>query len=111
VDNEYFRQHRQVYKARGKASQHVCEHCKGKTALDWALVHGQDGNSPSSYISLCRSCHVIYDDTPERREKIAAAATGRSYSPETRVKISAAATSQWASGNRRFFETVASRRS
>lgn len=48
-----------------------CKHCgEKKKPRDWALIHGfkykQDRNN---YIVLCRSCHLKYDYTPERRAK------------------------------------------
>lgn len=51
-----------------------CENvtCEGKgKKFDWALVKGKDYKRLRSvFKQLCRSCHVKYDMTPERRKKI-----------------------------------------
>jgi hypothetical protein len=69
--------HNRVYRARGKASSHGCEHCGRKDAdsrYEWATVHGTDGTDPvAHYISLCIACHRLYDLaklTLEEREEI-----------------------------------------
>jgi hypothetical protein len=81
----YSRVHRLVRELRGPASAQLCARCVEdgleKQAHDWAQVHTEDGLDPwTDYVSLCRSCHEIYDDKN----------TGRTKSPETRAKISAA---------------------
>lgn len=51
-----------------------CENvtCEGKgKKFDWALIRGKDYKRLRSvFKQLCRSCHVKYDMTPERRKKI-----------------------------------------
>ena len=48
-----------------------CQHCKLKKKLDWALKKGcKYEHDRKNFIPLCRSCHLKYDYTPERREKM-----------------------------------------
>lgn len=57
----------------------MCEHCKstGKK-LDWALIHGKKYNhNRKNFIELCRSCHLKYDYTEERKRKIGIATKKR----------------------------------
>lgn len=50
----------------------ICTHCKTKDKkLDWALKRDHVYNHKrSSFIPLCRSCHLKYDYTDERRNKL-----------------------------------------
>lgn len=109
----YSTRHWRVRKVRGPAKEQDCSHCP-RQALDWALLHGEDGEDPQSYIPLCRRCHLAYDGsghrkphteatkallsqkntgyrhTPEAIAKIRAASAGRTMSADARAKVSAA---------------------
>lgn len=73
--------HQRVYRWRGAARIHACEHC-GSGARDWAYTHDGEHElitmvagwstkvkekeiayspDPRDYIPLCRSCHVKFD--------------------------------------------------
>lgn len=40
---------------------------------DWALIHGKPyAKNIKNFKMLCRSCHIRYDFTPERRAKMSA---------------------------------------
>jgi hypothetical protein len=74
------RQHKKIYRVRGKASSQLCARC-GKRANHWAWIHNTDRENPFNYESLCRSCHFAYDDIIE---KVAARQRGV---PETPASI------------------------
>lgn len=41
----------------------LCEHCKSKKNLDFALIRGKKhSHNLSKYLVLCRSCHIKYDN-------------------------------------------------
>jgi Helix-turn-helix domain len=65
ADASYTALHNRVYRRRGKASDHGCEHCGRKEPgirYEWATVHGTDGTDVHAhYISLCVACHRLYD--------------------------------------------------
>lgn len=90
--------------ANGKARDHDCVDC-GKTAYDWSRDHDKDGEDPGDYDPRCRSCHLKYDYTDERRDKISASNKGRAtnksfagrkHSPETKAKMAEARRRYWA---------------
>ena len=86
--NDYKRRHLMVNRKRGPAKLRDCR-C-GNTAIEWATIHGADGEHPLHYFATCRSCHRGYDAiTPETRSLMSAAQLGRKHSPETRAKMSA----------------------
>jgi len=61
----------------GKA--HKCEFCKTTEAkrYDWALKQDFEYKKDrDSFIQLCRSCHIKYDFTDKRREKISKSQKG-----------------------------------
>jgi hypothetical protein len=60
---EYYKQHRAVYAARGKASDYECssDNCE-REAAEWAQIHDLDPENVASYQPMCRSCHREYDD-------------------------------------------------
>jgi hypothetical protein len=64
--------HKWLKRYYGRATH--CENvtCPGKSkTFDWALIRGKDYKRLRSvFKQLCRSCHVKYDMTPERRKKI-----------------------------------------
>lgn len=46
-----------------------CQKCKYIKRLDWALKRGKNhDHNVKNYLCLCRSCHLKYDYTPERRK-------------------------------------------
>lgn len=55
----------------GKAN--ICENknCSSTTkTFDWALIHGKEYiRRREHFMALCRSCHIKYDFTEERRKK------------------------------------------
>jgi hypothetical protein len=73
ADASYTALHNRVYRARGKASR--CEQCGADgQQYEWAMKHGTDGTDLNEYVSLCRSCHRLYDLghlTLGQREEIA----------------------------------------
>lgn len=95
----YQQQHRRVPKARGKASNYRCV-C-GKPAREWSYQHHlecpdemTENGRPycphvDHYSSRCRSCHINYDMTDEKRANVAAGNVGRhAVSDDTRVRLS-----------------------
>lgn len=48
-----------------------CKHCdENKKPRDWALIKGKEySHEIKNFMPLCRSCHLKYDYTPERRVK------------------------------------------
>jgi len=48
-----------------------CEHCgENKKPRDWALIKGKKyDHNRENFMSLCRSCHLKYDYTEERKIK------------------------------------------
>lgn len=64
---QYNRNHYQVNRARGKASDHLCR-C-GLKAEEWAQRHELDGKSPEDYDPMCRPCHHKYDDRWNESER------------------------------------------
>src|SRR5450755_3076345 len=81
--------HRWIARRYGKASEHACVDC-GKQAKDWSWIHDTDESEPRNYVPRCQSCHLKYDFTEERRNKITAALHERERKPETYIKVSAA---------------------
>ena len=74
---EYGATHRRFRQIAGMASGFLCEGGCGRRALDWAIIHGRAGLELfRDFVPLCRSCHLKYDFTEERRSKISAAAAG-----------------------------------
>jgi hypothetical protein len=63
----------------GKATICESEFCSGKSkTYDWALIKGKEyERNRDSFHQLCRSCHVLYDMTSERRAKMKASAMKR----------------------------------
>lgn len=76
---DYDAAHRQVRKAKGRASAFICR-C-GKRAEQWAYTHSDldvqhdtDGREagrpfspdPAHYVPMCRSCHIRYDRARRR---------------------------------------------
>lgn len=55
-----------------------CIQCGG-SAWEWAWQHGQNPRDTASYEPMCKSCHRLYDHTPEW-----GAAIGRSQIGNTR---------------------------
>jgi hypothetical protein len=103
-DAEYQRQHQAVRRARGRASDHLCEHCGG-VAIDWARKEGSSGSDPlNDYMPLCRGCHIRYDrggkpgrrKTQDEKDRISAKLKGRpsptagmTFTDQTRAKMRA----------------------
>jgi hypothetical protein len=47
----------------------ICDHCKKEKKLDWALKKGKKyTRTVNNYLCLCRSCHLKYDYTDERKK-------------------------------------------
>jgi len=88
--NKYNKIHYWLRKNFGKASQCVSKDCmKTSTSYHWALKKGKEYSTDrNNFIELCVSCHIKYDFTEERREKMRSVATGRHFTPETRKKMS-----------------------
>jgi hypothetical protein len=73
-----------------------CENtkCSGKSkTLDWALIHGlEHTKNRENYLVLCRSCHILYDMTDERRKNCSHPGhpgymKGKKHSKETKDKM------------------------
>lgn len=64
---KYRRLHGWLVLRYGKANH--CEHCRRLDAkvYDWANISGEYKRNVSDYIQLCRSCHIAFDDTPEKK--------------------------------------------
>lgn len=60
-DPLYYKLHRRVHAARGRADANKCESCPDQ-AKEWAQIKGTDGFDPELYLALCRSCHREYDE-------------------------------------------------
>lgn len=86
--NEYKRNHMRVYRARGRATEHLCTDC-GSPARQWAQLHGTDGSDPCNYAPMCVSCHNSYD-ADVKGARISAALVGHTVSDEVRAKLSEA---------------------
>ncbi|MEI6186943.1 MAG: hypothetical protein WCP46_00375 [Alphaproteobacteria bacterium] len=59
--------------------KNICSHCGTTTAkvYDWALLQGCEYSKDiTCFTELCRSCHVKYDFTKERSEKISLSQIG-----------------------------------
>jgi hypothetical protein len=61
----YQAQHQRLWKARGRAD-HCAWGCES-SLYDWANLTGDYGD-PWDYASMCRSCHVRYDDARRSME-------------------------------------------
>jgi hypothetical protein len=94
---EYHRLHDRVRRVRGKASAHPCEHCGDQEARhEWATIHGHGGQDPyADYISLCRKCHVVYDDLAGAVSKAMTGRINGPHSVETKQKMSARQHAYW----------------
>lgn len=68
TDQDYYRRHRMVYRARGSAADLACIDCAGK-ARDWSHVHDTSGLDPADYEPRCRSCHMKYDGTQAEAQR------------------------------------------
>ena len=53
--------HEWVIKHRGRASSHICEHCKKKKAQHWANKDHKYARKLDDYMALCAKCHKAYD--------------------------------------------------
>lgn len=67
---EYSQIHKWIRDNYGKASK--CEQCTNSAKrFDWALKKGCCyERKRNSFIELCRSCHIKYDFTKERKKKL-----------------------------------------
>lgn len=83
----------------GKANKCECETCNHKSKVfDWALIHEKEYDCKrENFIMLCRSCHVKYDMTDERKLNISKSKSGKNHplygthcSEETKLKLSIA---------------------
>lgn len=76
----------------GKAIKCENINCKGKSSkFHWALKKGcVYDHIRENFIQLCVSCHVKYDMTPERKEKISKRQTGRKLTQKWKDAISKA---------------------
>lgn len=55
-----------------------CQHCGSTRFLEWALKKGKmHGHDVERYLTLCSSCHKIYDYTDARRDRLSQVMTGR----------------------------------
>lgn len=73
---EYTAIHKWLRDTYGKANH--CENCSNHSKrFDWALKKGcMYERNKESFIQLCRSCHLKYDFTQERRDKISISQKG-----------------------------------
>lgn len=64
--------HRWLNRKYGKANHCANITCKNKSkCYDWALLKGKDYKRlRGCFMQLCRSCHIEYDMTEERKKKI-----------------------------------------
>lgn len=69
---DYEGAHTRVKRAKGKAREHKCFAGCGKTAMDWAYLHGDPNEAedrkgrkysmdPKFYVPMCRACHQKFD--------------------------------------------------
>lgn len=86
----YDARHYRVKRVRGPASAHQCVRCPAQ-ARDWAQIHTEDGEDPwADYVPLCKSCHLVYDQSGHRKPHTEAA----------KARMSAAHREAFASGRR-----------
>lgn len=53
-----------IEKQHGKAKEHICSMCSGKsgsTRMEWANITGIYNRDLKNWKPLCRKCHVKYD--------------------------------------------------
>lgn len=89
---EYYKNHRKLYAARGKASEYICDRCREAYAQSWAQKHNTDGSKPKHYRPMCWTCHQAYDKhwSEERRARVGAAAKKRWRDDKYKEKVGAA---------------------
>lgn len=66
----YGGKHKRLHRRYGRADR--CENPKCKKisqVYEWANISGQHKNIRSDWILLCRSCHRLFDFTPEKGQK------------------------------------------
>lgn len=90
---EYTAIHKWLRDNYGKANH--CEQCSNPAKrFDWALKKNCNyEKNKNSFIQLCRSCHLKYDFTQDRKNKIAFSQTGinnnffgREFTEEMKIK-------------------------
>ena len=65
-DVKYQSLHIWVRRQKGDASECWNEHCEGlSNSFDWANIDGEYRRNLDDFISLCRSCHKLYDNSME----------------------------------------------
>lgn len=85
--NKYNIIHAWLIKNYGKATKCEDKNClrKSKT-FDWCLLHGKDYKKDITvFIPLCRSCHMKYDMTDQKKEKIRKYRTGLSRPDQSKI--------------------------
>lgn len=65
----YWGVHRWLRQTFGPAREYNCHYCT-KHALDWANKDHKYSRNKKDYFPLCRSCHLKYDFTLERKNKM-----------------------------------------
>ena len=82
---------REKYGLANKCESPICNN--NSKAYEWALLKGKNyKRDRKNYFMLCRACHVEYDFTPEKGDKISVRLKGIKRSKETRKKMSLAQT-------------------
>jgi len=61
--------HKRVRKARGRANTYSCVDC-GRPAREWSQIHDSDAMDVNNFEPRCRSCHLKYDYTDERKANL-----------------------------------------
>lgn len=76
---EYRSIHQWIQDNYGKATSCVSADCSNKSkSFSWALVKGKSHErNIENYISLCASCHLLYDYDDERKEKMRKSMMGK----------------------------------
>lgn len=87
----YITKHERVYKAKGKAKEHKCIEC-GRSAQEWAQIHGTTGDHIDDYQPMCCSCHQKYDNhwNEITKKKVGKSAKERWADADYKIKTGAA---------------------
>lgn len=92
--SDYKSMHVRIGRERGKASACALRGSKGCASIkyEWAHIHGTDPWQVENYVSLCKSCHITYDN--QRGEGHARSRLTNAQASELRERYAAGGISQ-----------------